>query len=45
MTDMQLSVGDIAPDVEVLDKDGIDVRTAALWSTRPVALFFLRHFG
>jgi hypothetical protein len=40
-----VQVGDRAPDPVVLDSEGREVRLSALWSERPAALAFLRHFG
>ncbi|MCH7727375.1 MAG: redoxin domain-containing protein [Planctomycetes bacterium] len=42
---MPLSIGDPAPDVELPDDDGDDVRLSSLWRHRPLLLFFLRHYG
>jgi len=32
-------------DVTLADQDGRPVRLGTLWSTRPVALVWLRHYG
>jgi hypothetical protein len=32
-------------DIEVLDRAGAPRRLAELWSPRPTALAFVRHFG
>ncbi len=39
------NLGDPAPDLTLPDRGGRPVRLSALWAERPVALFFLRHFG
>lgn len=41
----ELSVGDAAPDLVLLDADERPVFLSALWKERPLALIFLRHFG
>ena len=41
----KLTLGDPAPNVVVLDDDGVEVELASLWGSRPVVLAFLRHFG
>lgn len=38
-------VGDMAPDVELLDHTGQLLRLSSLWHERPLALLFVRHFG
>lgn len=42
---MSVDVGDLAPDVGVLDGEGREVRLATLWADRPAVLAFLRHYG
>jgi hypothetical protein len=41
----ELSVGDAAPDLVLLDAEERPVFLSALWKERPLALIFLRHFG
>ena len=41
----ELSVGDAAPDLVLLDPGERPVFLSALWKERPLALIFLRHFG
>lgn len=41
----ELSVGDAAPDLVLLDGAERPVFLSALWKERPLALIFLRHFG
>jgi hypothetical protein len=41
----ELSVGDAAPDLVLLDREERPVFLSALWKERPLALIFLRHFG
>jgi hypothetical protein len=36
---------DALGDIVLLDHDGNDVRLGSLWSERPVALVWLRHYG
>lgn len=36
---------DALADLVLLDHEGADVRLGALWSERPVALVWLRHYG
>jgi hypothetical protein len=36
---------DALADIVLLDHDGADVRLGELWSERPVALVWLRHYG
>lgn len=40
-----LSIGDIAPNAQVLDKDGQTVELASRWASGLILLTFLRHFG
>ena len=42
---MRLATHTNAADVEIYDDHGEAVRTSDLWANRPVALFFVRHFG
>jgi hypothetical protein len=41
----ELSVGDPAPDLVLLDAAERPVFLSALWRERPLVLIFLRHFG
>ena len=41
----ELGVGDLAPDLSLLDADEQPVALSSLWKRRPLALIFLRHFG
>ena len=41
----ELSAGDAAPDLVLLDAQERPVFLSALWKERPLALIFLRHFG
>jgi hypothetical protein len=36
---------DALADIVLLDHDGADVRLGELWSERPAALVWLRHYG
>ena len=36
---------DALADIVLLDHDGREVRLGELWSERPVALVWLRHYG
>jgi peroxiredoxin len=38
-------VGDPAPDVSLLDLDGVRIRLSRCWGDRPAVLVFLRYFG
>jgi peroxiredoxin len=38
-------VGDMAPDVELVDVEGASVQLSTLWRERPVVLVFLRHLA
>jgi peroxiredoxin len=38
-------VGDRAPDVTVVNRNGRKVSLAARWRRRPLVAVFLRHFG
>ena len=40
-----LTVGDRAPDIELIRSDGYRVRLSTFWATGPVVLVFSRHFG
>lgn len=42
---MALSIGESAPDVELLDVDGRPVRLSSIWTQQPLVLFFIRHLG
>ena len=41
----QLSVGDTAPDLELLGPDEEPVRLSSWWERQPTVVVFLRHFG
>jgi peroxiredoxin len=41
----RLGVGDVAPDITVLDASGQSVSLAEVWRRGPLVLTFLRHFG
>ena len=38
-------VGDLAPDIELVDSAGRPTRLSELWSDQPALLMFWRHFG
>ena len=38
-------LADDLADIVLPDQDGVDVRLGDLWSERPVALVWLRHYG
>jgi peroxiredoxin len=38
-------VGDPAPDVHLVNKNGRTVRLSARWRRKPLVAVFLRHFG
>jgi hypothetical protein len=40
-----LAVGDLAPDLALLDAGERAVALSSLWKRAPLALIFLRHFG
>jgi hypothetical protein len=40
-----LDRADVLADLVLLDHEGGDVRLGDLWSERPVALGWLRHYG
>jgi len=42
---MNLATGDVAPSPDVRTLAGIPVSVSDFWKSRPVALFFVRHFG
>jgi peroxiredoxin len=42
---VRLQSGDPAPDLELHDHTGLAVTLSSLWSVRPCAIFFVRHFG
>ena len=41
----ELAVGDLAPDLSLVDADEVPVALSSLWKRQPLALIFLRHFG
>ena len=41
----ELAVGDLAPDLSLLDPDERPVTLSSLWRRGPLAVLFLRHFG
>jgi peroxiredoxin len=41
----ELAVGDLAPDLSLLDGEERPVALSSLWKRQPLALVFLRHFG
>jgi peroxiredoxin len=45
MTGRKLKVGDVAPNLNVVNADGETITLSSLWSDKPVVLSFLRHFG
>ncbi len=45
MTEQQLQVGDLVPDVTLLDEEGYEIALADLWQRGPIVLTLLRHFG
>lgn len=38
-------VGDLAPDAELLDHEGVPRRLSSVWADRPALVLFWRHFG
>jgi hypothetical protein len=38
-------VGDPAPDVELVNRNGRSVHLGARWRRKPLVAVFLRHFG
>ncbi len=42
---MDIVVGDQAPDACLKNEDDDEVRLSTFWRERPVALVFVRHFG
>ena len=40
-----LTLGDVAPDLALVDVDERSVALSSLWRRQPLALIFLRHFG
>jgi len=40
-----VDVGDLAPNVALLNRNGRKVSLAARWRRRPLVAVFLRHFG
>ena len=38
-------IGDLAPDIALVDSDGVQVRLSDFWARTPVVLVFLRHYG
>lgn len=40
-----VQVGDVAPDVELLDHTGIATRLSSLWAGKTPVILFWRHFG
>lgn len=40
-----LQVGDVAPDLELVDHTGKQVRLSSFWKDGPAVLLFWRHFG
>jgi peroxiredoxin len=45
MTNALLQPGMAAPDVSLLDSNGVAVSLARFWAARPLLIFFMRHFG
>jgi hypothetical protein len=41
----ELAVGDLAPDLSLLDADERPVALSSLWKRGPLVVVFLRHFG
>jgi len=41
----KLKVGDVAPNLKVVNAEGVAIELSALWADKPVVLAFLRHFG
>lgn len=41
----KLKVGDVAPNLNVVNADGETIDLSSLWADKPVVLAFLRHFG
>jgi peroxiredoxin len=41
----RINFNQAAPDIELLDTNGIPVLLSSLWSERPLLLAFTRHFG
>ena len=42
---MPPQMGDLAPDISLLDSDGVQVRLSDFWLKTPIVLVFLRHYG
>ncbi|MDX9990530.1 MAG: peroxiredoxin-like family protein [Anaerolineales bacterium] len=40
-----LKFNDLAPDLDVLDSEGRQIRLSSLWQAQPLVLAFTRHFG
>ena len=40
-----LQVGDVAPDLELLDHAGVPTRLSSLWTDKTAVILFWRHFG
>jgi peroxiredoxin len=41
----KLKIGDMAPDIQVVNADGETIDLSSIWADKPVVLTFLRHFG
>ena len=41
----RLKIGDVAPNLDVVNADGETIELSSLWADKPVVLAFLRHFG
>jgi peroxiredoxin len=41
----RLKIGDVAPNLNVVNADGETIELSSLWADKPVVLAFLRHFG
>ena len=45
MTDLLLQPGTAAPNLSLFNSSGMTVPLARFWSTQPLLIFFMRHFG
>lgn len=45
MSDILLQPGTAAPNLSLFDSSGVAVPLARFWSTQPLLIFFMRHFG
>jgi peroxiredoxin len=45
LTELPPQVGDVAPDLELPDTNGVTRRLSEFWAAGPMHLVFMRHFG